>query len=367
VPASVPRRATTFLSDGMSEQASKCRACSLARSENSVAEGIYPVTKAWTLRTDLETTTHPCFVLQSAVHAEQLSEMSGMARHELGPLLAAMVSVVPQVTGAMRIEIQYPDPAVPRHVLFRFVPILEAEHLPSDHLHSDHIPAAISRGESTSMTARVAAAIYSNRSSLSTSKADAPIRSEPSTLVNSVLAIVRLWSHASLYRYAFRIWPLRRLRVISQAEVYVAGWLALLTAIFVLSPETPGSGWQYVIVAICSYRYVDLLTYYVGILLDRSANSLQSYMRSLVLLALNVGELVLILGLAFRILFPGIGRPTALLDAFDVVTLRAPAPGPGTVPHFVGALAIIAALTLLVGGVTVVLGLISARFREQST
>jgi hypothetical protein len=139
------------------------------------------------------------------------------------------------------------------------------------------------------------------------------------------VVVVTEWiqSHLSLYRWAVavasrnggRLRAENRLRRRSRgpaqdeeilvagapdaAMVYVGSWLGILAVLTLLVPRlttssattVAGSG---LVIVIASSRFIDLVSYQVGLLLDPRQRHLRGAERSLVLLSLNLVELTLI-------------------------------------------------------------------------
>ncbi len=121
---------------------------------------------------------------------------------------------------------------------------------------------------------------------------------------------------------------------------------------------------------LATLRYVDLICYQVGILLDPRQRRLRGVERSLVLLTLNLVELTLI-GMIWLYAgsLGGLGHPLsrgdALLQAFNLTSLLTPAIS-ASLPLVVAQLAShFGAVLLLVVTIGMLLGLISASFESS--
>ena len=195
--------------------------------------------------------------------------------------------------------------------------------------------------------------------------------------VRLVLGLLRGCQRLSLYRPVVRVWARnentnrRRAQV---APIYVlACSVVLLLLLFSSAFWADTRGFELLAVAIGAYRMVDIVSFHGLLLLSRSAadNTVAGYERSLVLLGGNVMEISLICAIWFR----AAGSPTALeawYNGFLTATLvSAPAAsrslaGPPAETAVPAILTVVAALVLLLGGLSTLLSLIGRKFGEYS-
>jgi hypothetical protein len=165
---------------------------------------------------------------------------------------------------------------------------------------------------------------------------------------------------------------------IDVAAVYVVSTLTLLLAAFLAAPAwADASSLGRIVaasaVALATWRYVDIVAYHAGILLDPRQDLLRSPARSLVLLVFNVCELTLTCAIVLHVLGAedgqghAVDRVDAWLRAVDLIALLEPIKR-ATLPLVTAqVLTVAAGILLLVVGVGILLGLMTQEFRNHST
>lgn len=159
------------------------------------------------------------------------------------------------------------------------------------------------------------------------------------------------------------------------AAIYVGTWLCALIVLAAFTPRlrtpaAPTVALGVLCLAIATVRFLDLVSYQVGILLDPRQRRLRGPERSLVLLTLNLVELTLIetiwlyagsLDVAGHVL----SRGDVLLQSLNLTSLLTPIVS-APVPLLVAQLAShFGAVLLLVVTIGMLLGLISASFERS--
>ncbi len=162
---------------------------------------------------------------------------------------------------------------------------------------------------------------------------------------------------------------------IDVASIYVALWLAVLLGMLLVVPAWNGASAAGRVVSVLGIvlavtRFVDLVTYQVGILLDPRQRMLWSPARNLVLLGVNLVEITLASAVALYVLgdeLPG-GTPAGRLDAWvravNLIALLEPVKRAGAPLLATQVLTVASAVLLLVLAVGMLLGLMSQEFRN---
>jgi hypothetical protein len=196
--------------------------------------------------------------------------------------------------------------------------------------------------------------------------------------VDAVVAVIAALQRCSLYGPLLSAWARnedtnrRRAQV---APAYVLGWLLVDLALLLSSPVWLESSLATIVaVAIAGYRYLDIVLYQLRIMLSRGPEQtvLAAFDRSLILLAFNVVELSLLSGIWLRAAglanttgawFAGFLLTTLMSTPSNVRTLSSTA---GTEVNLATVATICGALVLLLGGLTLLIGLIGQKFHEFS-
>jgi hypothetical protein len=196
--------------------------------------------------------------------------------------------------------------------------------------------------------------------------------------VDAVVGIIAALQRLSLYGPLLSTWARnedtnrRRAQV---APAYVLGWLLVDLALLLSSPVWLESSLATIVaVAIAGYRYLDIVLYQLRIMLSRGPEQtvLAAFDRSLILLAFNVVELSLLSGTWLRAAglasttgawFAGFLLTTLMSTPSKARTLSAAA---GTEVNLATVATICGALVLLLGGLTLLIGLIGQKFHEFS-
>jgi hypothetical protein len=215
-------------------------------------------------------------------------------------------------------------------------------------------------------------------------------------VVALVIATDWVASHLSLYRLALRLTARDRgrLRLADRlrtrpreaqgrttvlvagapdaAALYIAAWLTVLALMAAFVPRLEPDravpvAFAVLCVTVAAWRFLDLVSYQAGILLDPRQRLLRGPERSLALLALNLIELTLVSTIwlyvgAFALGGQMLSRGETLVQSVNVVSLLTPI-GSGDAPMVIAQTAShFAAVLLLVMSVGTLLGLISDSF-----
>lgn len=157
------------------------------------------------------------------------------------------------------------------------------------------------------------------------------------------------------------------------ASVYVLLWLAVLVVMFAVAPAWAGASamgrvLSALAVGLAVSRYVDLVAYQLGILLDPRQRKLWSPTRSLVLLAVNVAEITVASATVLHVLGdevqPGqaMGRVDAWVRAVDLVALLEPIRRTDAPLLVAQVLTVASGVLLLILAVGMLLSLLSQEF-----
>ncbi|HEX3910133.1 MAG TPA: hypothetical protein VHW67_05465 [Solirubrobacteraceae bacterium] len=194
--------------------------------------------------------------------------------------------------------------------------------------------------------------------------------------VEAVLGGIDAAQRISLYGPLLKVWSRKENTNRRRAQVapaYVIGWLLFDALLLFASPLWIGSEVASIVcAAIAGYRFLDIVLFQLEVMLSRKPEHkvFAAFERSLILLALNVVELTLISGVWLRA--AGLGGTTASWFAgFLLTTLMGTPDKPsgygvtaGTETDIATVATICGALLLLVGGVGLLIGLLSQKFRE---
>ncbi|MGH3073023.1 MAG: hypothetical protein ACRDNB_12255 [Gaiellaceae bacterium] len=145
-------------------------------------------------------------------------------------------------------------------------------------------------------------------------------------------------------------------------NVYVVGWLVALIALFSRAPQPSWElGSRALITAVAGYRLLDLVSFYVEVILRQGERKFRSFERSVVLLGLNAAESVVALAIFLRA--SGVADKTdALYGAFLLLTqMDTPATGTEHI-RFVTVLGIALGLLLLIVALSLFVGAIGQQF-----
>jgi hypothetical protein len=160
------------------------------------------------------------------------------------------------------------------------------------------------------------------------------------------------------------------------AALYVVLSVALLLLGLLVAPAWSGAsgfgrGVSALALGVAAWRYLDIVAYQAGILLDPRQDLLRSPSRSLVLLVFNICELTLACATVLHVLGDknvagqSVDRVDAWVRAVDLVALLEPIKRASLPLVTAQVLTVAAGVLLLVVGVGVVLGLMTQEFRRH--
>jgi hypothetical protein len=196
--------------------------------------------------------------------------------------------------------------------------------------------------------------------------------------VDAVVSAIAALQRLSLYGPLLRTWARKEdtnRRRAQVAPAYVLGWLLVDLAMLLSSRSWLESSLATVaVVAIAGYRFLDIVLYQLRLMLSRGPEQtvLAAFDRSLILLAFNVVELSLLSGIWLRAAglanttgswFAGFLLTTLMATPSRVASLSSTA---RTEVNVATVATICGALVLLLGGLTLLIGLIGQKFHEFS-
>ncbi len=287
-----------------------------------------------------------------------LTELSSGERRELADLLGPLVSTVKSVLDTERVTVIHLSDVGEPQVRVELI----ADPGPNAHRSDAPVLSVI--------VAKATALIVS-----STTDRTAVVAGY--SFVESVLAGLATIQRMSLYGPIVRAWARnddtnrRRAQV---APAYTLGWLFLAALILLVSSVWASATLPALLaVAIATYRFVDIVSFHVRLLLSRHPDqtTVASLDRSLILLTCNVVELSVLSGIWLRA--AGVASSTgAWFSGFLLTTLVSTPKGQyvsstaGTEIDLATVATICGALILLIGGAALLIGLIGQRFREHA-
>ncbi|RZS32280.1 hypothetical protein EV193_113124 [Herbihabitans rhizosphaerae] len=165
---------------------------------------------------------------------------------------------------------------------------------------------------------------------------------------------------------------------VDNAALYVLLWLAVLVVLFMATPAWSGASVAGRIVCVLAlllavWRYVDVMAYQIGILLDPRQRVLQSAPRSLIVLSLNIVELTLVAAIAMHVLGAEtasgqvMDRADSWIRAFNLVAFLEPIERAGFLVLVAQVLNVLAGVLFLIVGFGTVLGLITGEFSRPDS
>ena len=144
-------------------------------------------------------------------------------------------------------------------------------------------------------------------------------------------------------------------------------WLAGVVAILAASDWwSDGRQWGVALVfTLLALRYLDIVRWYLGLLLDRRHRLFLSYERNILFYILNLVELIVIAASALRWVDPATGVTAAGLDAFFLVTLLNVPPETGRGTGAIEVATVFAAFLFVAGVLSILVSGVSERTREK--
>jgi hypothetical protein len=182
--------------------------------------------------------------------------------------------------------------------------------------------------------------------------------------VDAVARALRLLGRAVLYT---RLAGVERLRGAWLAYLYVGAWIAVLAILLGTSDlwEDGVSEALVVILAlVAGYRLLDIVRWWLSLLLDPGHHLVAPAERSLLFAVLNLGETALIGGIWLQATDQSRTAGGALFQAFSLVTQLQLAPATTTWAKAAVASAEVTALVILLGGIAVLVTVISRKIRQ---
>lgn len=332
-------------------EVTNCDMCRIAN-EAAAAGELHSLGRRWTLNAYRGKSARPWLVLQLRQHREGLEDLDSLEAAGVGLLLRFISEQVRLQTGAERLYVALLNEGSPPHVHFHLLPRFAGD---SEDIRGWGLHAAPSPAKEVD-SRQLARAIQERWREL---RPD-----EPSSLVKLVVSVLHGLQQLSVYSLLERFVPTWAGG--AKAEIYVPTWLAILAVLLASAPanQSEVGATTLVVGSVAAYRFLDILTFELMILLSRAQGALHSYTRSFVLLGLNVVEVALAVAVFWRMDLP-ISTWQAFVSGFDVATLR------GALPHDAGLAMQVAyvagsagALILLAGALSMVVSLIAAGFEE---
>ena len=106
------------------------------------------------------------------------------------------------------------------------------------------------------------------------------------------------------------------------APVYALGWLSIIAAAYALSPLWVGGVWVLVpVLVVAAWRYLDIVLWYLGLLLNARHTRFAPVERNVLLLMVDLITVVFIAAILLRATDTSRSFDTAWFDGFFLVTL----------------------------------------------
>jgi len=151
--------------------------------------------------------------------------------------------------------------------------------------------------------------------------------------------------------------------------VYVfALWVPVVTAAYFLSGNGSG-GWWLLLAVPGAWRWLEVLVWWVKLLLDRTHTNILAAERNLMFLAVDAAVVIAASTVIWRT--SGWGKSVSWVDAFATFSLNGPPPATqGAGPELLAGLLALTGLLLLGGGLALLIGIVGTRVKvvpEQYT
>ena len=329
---------------------SSCKCCSIV-DELGRDGSVFPMGAHWTVNGRIGH-ERPGLVVQSRLHREGMSDLDAAEREDLGRVLTVASRYMESLPGVEKVYVSLWNEGSPSHVHFHLIPrcTSDAGAPVGPGLADVHPPEF--RADTTDVAMRV-------------SQLASVERVERSRTVLLVLAACQAWSRISLYRFASR--KSRASGEFDNAERYVMSWLlAWITGFTVLASDTDfrGLGWAAVgpVLALCAYRMLDIALFEIRIILRPT--DFKSIPRGLLLRVLNLVEVMFCVGVLLQAR-AGMAPARSLLEGFRAATVQTGFSQPGRFADGVLVVASATSLTLLAGGVAMLLSKVADQVREM--
>lgn len=327
-----------------------CRCAERAREQDHLRS----LGQRWTVNGYLGGGPRPRLVVQTKKHRESLGALTAAEAADLGPLLRFVAVEVARFSGAERVYVALLNEASPAHVHLHIIPRFAGD------------PPEVRGWKIQNAPPPAAVKIDSRDLARTLGERWVEVRpEEPSVLVRLVVRALGAARALSLYSLAGRLKWVRE-HPSGTAELYVPLWLSALLAVLLLSPSNQSELTRGTLAAgsLAAYRFADIISFELLVLLHRGQRSLQSYTRSFLLLGLNLVEVAVGAAVFFRLNLP-LTQWQAFILGSEVATLRGGVPaGAGVATEIAVTVGSAGALVLLAGGLSLVVGLISSEFEE---
>lgn len=332
------------------EGKSRCTCCSIV-DDLGKRGAVFPLGSHWTINARIDH-ERPGLVVQSRAHRESLSDLDGAEREDLGRVLSIATRFMESLVGVEKVYVSLWNESSPSHVHFHLIPrCVSDEANPRGPQLPDVLPPDL--------------VVDMREVALKISGLTSVERVERSKTVRLVLTACQSWSRVSLYRFASRT-P-RSDGQFDNAERYVMSWLTLWIAGFTLlavDGDFRRVGWGVVgpIFAICMYRMVDIALFEIRIILRPT--DFKSIPRGLLLRVLNLVEVMFCVGVLLQAR-TGLSPARSLLEGFRAATVQTSFSQPGRFADGLLVVASATSLTLLAGGVAMLLSKVADQVREM--
>ena len=331
------------------ESTASCLCCAIA-TELEANGALFQLGEHWTINARIGH-ERPALVVQSRVHREGISDLLIPEREDLGRVLSVATGLLEQVPGVERVYTCLWNENSPGHVHFHLIPRFGSDRGAVLGSQLADIKPPEWRGDMDEIAERTS--IIASR-----------VRIERSQSVQLVLGACRTWSRISLYRLFSGIKGGEGR--FDGAEKYVFSWLTLWVLLFTIcgiSSNLRGQVWLLVapFLGVCSYRILDIFLFEARIILQPT--DFKSIPRGLLLRVLNLVEVMLCIAVLLQVR-SGLPPAHSALEGFRAATLQANFSQPGLFADGVLVLGSAVSLTLLAGGVAVLLSKVGEQVRE---
>jgi diadenosine tetraphosphate (Ap4A) HIT family hydrolase len=339
--------------EGYSRNMEGMSSCSCCRIVHDLAQrgAVHPMGSHWTVNARIDH-VRPGLVLQSRSHREGLADLDVSEREDLGRVLGIASRHLESLPNVEKVYVSLWNEGSPGHVHFHLIPRCTSDRgNPLGPALPDLVPSDLE--------------VDMEREAERVSRLATVERVERSKTVLAILSLCHLWSRISLYRLFSR--KARLDGEFDNAERYVMTWMSLWISSFLIlasNEDFRGLGWVTVapILAICIYRMVDVALFEVRIILRPT--DFKSIPRGLLLRVLNLVEVMFFIGVLLQVR-TGLPPAHSLLEGFRAATVQTGFSQPGKFADCMLAVASATSLTLLAGGVAMLLSKVADQVREM--
>jgi diadenosine tetraphosphate (Ap4A) HIT family hydrolase len=330
----------------MASNLNPCQLCTLPESLNAISIG-----KHWTLNIAQDASTRPWLVLQTKRHSSSLSHLEPEEAIELGLIQRNIIRHIESLPGVHRGHIYYLNETIPSHAHIHFtVSTLNEMKVSKEKMLDAVWPNSIPL---------IPKALWMpNFERLAIEKR------EPSILVRTLVGTARTIQKINfIYPLISRILVRKNKDSGFAAEIFVSFSLMFFALGLILSGENRISLGIFALLGL--FRVIDIWSTQISILLDRRANKLKGFERTLVLAVTNCAELAIISGVWSKY-FLNLNLLESLNFGFHVATNRSEIIAPGSIAGIsIDMIGTATSLLLLVAVIAMALGrLTSDRFEE---